>query len=167
MVSFPNSAVRAVCTGLAPQLKGVPASLDAGRVMLAIAAVESGGNDPNEAGNDCDPRHEPAYDAGGGFYNKSAIQRSLVALNGSGAACSYGPWQMMFCNFAPGTTIGSLGDLNALALNFVRWFNICVPRHTPSNLDEIGEIWNSGTIRPDPAYVAKLAQAYAATGDPE
>ena len=135
------------------------------RVMLAIAAVESGGGDPGAAGHNCGPRLEPAYDVNGGFWSKSPIQQHLVQQWGDAAASSYGPWQMMFCNFSEGMTpeIAQM-DLDRLAVEFVRQFNQFARRWNFGTLDEIGQVWNEGHEAPDPAYTNKLESAYAQTG---
>jgi hypothetical protein len=132
--------------------------------MLAIAAVESGGGDPREAGHNCGPRLEPAYDVNGGFWSRSQIQQHLVATWGSLAASSFGPWQMMFCNFSEGMTpeIAQM-DLDRLAQEFVRQFNQFARRWQFTTLDQIGQVWNEGHEAPDPAYTDKLEAAYTDT----
>lgn len=158
MISFPTSVVISLCQKYGPQLRPLPDAVDGARIMLAIAAVESG------AGMNCGPRHESAYDVNGGFWRLSPTQQQLVREFGSAAACSYGPWQMMYCNFSPTMYPRDCErDLEDCAVEFVRFFNAQMRRFHPKNLDEIGGVWNEGKIGPDPAYVAKLQQAYTAT----
>lgn len=163
MNSFPTQDVTALCLELG-HLLTVPEGLSGERVMLAIAAVESGGADPKFAGHNCGPRHESAYDVNGGFWHQSTIQQGLVKEWGSRAACSFGPWQMMYCNFAPPVTPDQCEkDLRFCAVEFVGRFNRAMRRAAPKTLAEIGEIWNMGHIGPDPDYVTKLQRAYTAT----
>lgn len=163
MNGFPNQQVIDQCAAAGAELQA-PADLDGRRIMLAIAAVESGGADPRQAGANCGPRLEPAYDVNGSFYLKSPIQQGLVTTWGSPAAMSYGPWQMMFCNFSQGVTpLEVETDLARLALEFVRQFNQFERRWKFQTLEDIGEVWNMGREAPDPDYTAKLDRAYAAT----
>lgn len=163
MTTFPTAAVIDLCRQYGPQVH-VPAPLDGARLMLAIAAVESGGANPLAAGHNCGPRHEASYDTNGGFWRQSPTQQDLVREHGTAAACSYGPWQMMFCNFSPDLTPDECNtDLARVAVEFVRHFNLHMRRWNPQNLDEIGEIWNTGKIGPDSDYVTKLQRAYMAT----
>lgn len=162
MVSYPTVDVIAACTAYGHMLK-LPADLDGARVMLAIAAVESGGADPAHAGHDCGPRFEPAYFEGGGFYLRSPLQQQLVARHGRDAASSFGPWQMMFPNFSPGLSPQDLESLTICATQFVREFNHFADRWKFDTLDQIGEVWNTGREIPDPDYINKLQRAYLAT----
>lgn len=136
------------------------------RVMLAIAAVESGGGDIQYAGHNCGPRQEPAYSSGG--HLAVGTQALLNARYGDTiAAASHGPWQMMFGNFTPETQQAIAGTTVTLldyAREFVRFFNSYVirTRHA-ATLDEFGQVWNLGHIGPDLAYTNKLDKAYAQT----
>jgi hypothetical protein len=82
----------------------------------------------------------------------------------SPAAMSYGPWQMMFCNFATAvqvSIVAGTAELADYAQEFVRFFNdYVIFSRRAQTLAEIGEVWNEGHIAPDPAYVAKLTAAY-------
>lgn len=163
MLTFPCTDVLDVCLQAGKQLQ-VPAGLDPARVMLAIAAVESGGADPRFAGHNCGPRHESAYDSQGFFWRHSPVQQDLVREYGQDAACSFGPWQMMFCNFHPTLTPADVKtDLHVLGEEFVGHFNRTMQRKQPASLDEIGQIWNTGKKRDDPDYTTKLQRAYDAT----
>jgi len=66
------------------------ADLDAGRLLTALACIESG------YGVNCGPRHETQYDSGGFYHERSAAVRRAVDRFGSWAACSYGPWQILY-----------------------------------------------------------------------
>jgi hypothetical protein len=162
MNSFPKAQVLAACQQHGPALS-VPPSLDPVRVMIAIASNES------SLGADCGPRHEPAYEAGGAHWAQAAMTPLLALYPPAGdppespAACSYGPWQMMFLNFTRGLTPEQLeSDLDLCAREFVRWFDSYVASKIPQCLADIGDIWNLGHIAPDPAYTNKLQAAYDA-----
>jgi hypothetical protein len=164
--SFPQPQVLAACQKYGPLLN-VPEGLTGWMVMLAIAAVESGGGDPNEAGNNCGPRHEPAYDVGGAPWARNVMAPLLVEYPPVGspaqspAAMSYGPWQMMFVNCPGATPYLLLTSVEACAQYFVHQFNSYVEAaEKAGNLDEIGEVWNAGHITADPAYTNKLTAAY-------
>lgn len=163
MKSFATSDVIAACSFYGHLLK-LPATLDGPRVMLAIAAVESGGADPAHAGHNCGPRLEPAYCEGGSFFLKSAVQQQLVEQYGDMAAMSYGPWQMMFPNFSEGTFPRELEtNLQTCAVEFVRQFNHFSARWNFCSLDQVGQVWNTGREIPDHDYTTKLGRAYEAT----
>lgn len=162
MNSFHTEDVVAACKEYGPLMRLIPGEdLDPIRAMLALAAVESGGGDPNYAGHDCGPRHEPAYDVGGSIYQRSSLVQSLVAKWGSAAASSYGPWQCMFDNCLGHTPQEMETNLAICAQVFITQFNNYVEgvRHA-SNLDEVGEVWNLGHVGLDPQYVTKLEKAY-------
>lgn len=160
MNSFSTVDVIAACHEFSPQLK-VVSSLDSFKVMLAIAAVESGGADPKFAGHDCGPRFEPVYYVNGYWYNKSPKVQEAVAKFDRHGASSFGPWQMMFFNFSPTRTPDELlTNLESCAQDFVAWFNGYVSHQRPISLDEIGEIWNAGHKTSDIPYTTKLTKAY-------
>jgi hypothetical protein len=168
MNSFAQQDVLAACEFYGDQL-AVTAPLDGVKVMIAIAAVESGGGDVKFIGNDCGPRHEPAYEANGAAWAQKAMAPLLAVYPPIGAppqspaACSYGPWQMMFCNFVSATPAELESNLDLCARNFLRFFNAYViGSQKAKTLADIGEVWNMGHKGPDPAYVAKLQIAYDA-----
>jgi len=160
MNSFDTVDVIAACHEYSPNLK-VPSELDPFKVMLAIAAVESGGADPSFAGHDCGPRFEPAYYKDGYFYKRSQKVQDLVEKFDRDGASSFGPWQMMFCNFSSSRTPEDLLiNLDFCAEDFVTWFNSYVIHQNPVSLEEIGQIWNAGHKTPDSPYTIKLQKAY-------
>ncbi len=167
MNSFPKIEVLASCAKYGPVLK-VPSGLDGERVMIAMAANESGGGDVKFVGNDCGPRHEPAYDVGGSVWASSPAQRSLVAQYSRNGASSFGPWQTMLIN-CPGFTPAELEtNLDDCARSFVSHFNSYVAHFEPKNLTEIGQIWNLGhkTVNPPVGvikYCEDLQKAYNST----
>ena len=157
--NFPTADVLAACEQYGPQLR-VAAPLDGPTVMRAIASNES------SIGANCGPRHEPAYDAGG-TYGNGAVMQPLLVEYGSAAACSYGPWQMMFCNYSGAYSPADLlVDLQASAVEFVRFFNSHVSPHA-FTLSDVGQIWNAGHVSAAPSpgvmtYVNRLQAAYDA-----
>ena len=158
--SFLRADVLAACIRYGPQLQG-PAGLDPVRLMAALSFNES------SIGANCGPRHEPVFDVGGA-YGDGPIMRPLLDEYGSAAACSYGPWQMMLCNYGRAYTPSQLlTDLQANAEEFVRFFNLNVLKHRGAKtLNDVGQVWNSGHIvsAPSPgvsAYCQRLQEAYS------
>jgi hypothetical protein len=162
MNSFPVADVLAACRQYGGFLHA-PAGLDGVKILTALAAAESGGGDVKAVGHDCGPRHEPAYDVGGKVYKTSTLQQELVTRHGAAAACSYGPWQLMFMNYPGCTPDQLLHDLPALIEGAVDYFNrYDIGCRKAKNLAEIGEVWNTGSVKADPVYVAELQAAYDA-----
>lgn len=165
-MNFSEKDALAACRKYGPLLK-VEFPLKSYEVMLAIGAVESGGGMLAAIGHDCGPRHEPAYDSGGHVWQNSLEQQKLVGQYGSAAACSYGPWQVMFIN-CPGFTPSELEtDLEANARCFVAYFNSYVIKaRGAKTLVEIGQVYNGGHIFKDgippgvQRYVDQLSHAY-------
>jgi hypothetical protein len=159
MASFPSDQVLAACAQYGPQLQ-VPDGLDPVKVMTAIAGNES------TVGANCGPRHEPAFDVGGLFA--TGQQAALLATYGSAAACSYGPWQMLFPNFNDHTVDDLLTTLDVLAQEFVRYFNhYVITVRQAANLEQIGMCWNAGHVMTNPgpgvvAYCQQLQSNYDA-----
>lgn len=157
--SFDRSAVLAACKQYGTQLNVDP-SLDGPRLMWAIAGNES------SYGVNCGPRHEPAYDVGGSIYKNNTTQQKLVDDFGAPAACSYGPWQMMFINFAGSNPGQLLSDLDRCAREFVRFFNVyVVGLRKAVTLSDVGQVWNAGHVSDTPSpgvlrYVQSLQHNY-------
>lgn len=167
MNSFDRDRVFAVCRHYGPELNVGP-DLDAIRVALAIASNES------SVGANCGPRHEPGYDVDGAIWRNSALQQKLVTEFGPAAACSYGPWQMMFINFEHGISPSDLlSDLDLCARNFVKFFNgYVIATRKAVSLGDIGQVWNAGHVRAIPSpdverYCEHLATAYAQFASPK
>lgn len=166
MTSFDQVDVLQQCRYYGVELELPPAAgLDGDRVMTAIADNES------SRGANCGPRHEPAYEADGAPWARAAMAPLLLAWPPVGdppqspAACSYGPWQMMFVNFSEGaqqTIMAGTATVEMYASEFVRYFNSYVMSQRPESLAEIGQIWNMGHKAPDTAYTDKLQAAYDA-----
>lgn len=156
-----NNAIEVVanlCRGYAGML-WLPPGVDDGQLMWAISGNES------SFGANCAPRHEPAFDKGG-IYGNSAIMNPLLAKFGSAAACSYGPWQMMFCNAPDGTTPDAFNDIAVAFRLSAGFLNQRLAKYRPSSLADVGEIWNGGHPMMTPSaqvasYVQRLSQNYA------
>jgi hypothetical protein len=156
-MNFAKADVLAMCNLYGPNLKLDPAGeLDGRGVMAAIASNES------SLGANCGPRHEPAYDVGGSLAQGKA-QQLLLERFGAAAACSYGPWQMMFDNFVTEDPGVLETELEICAHEFVEFFNrYVIGVRRAVTLADVGEVWNLGHIAPDPGYTVKLHLAYGA-----
>lgn len=153
-MNYTREQIAAECRKWGSQVGPLPAGVDGATLLWAIAGVESG------FGVNCTPRHEPAYDKGG-RYSTHAPMPGLLENFGSDAACSYGPWQMMLCNFPIGTTPdGAANQLDITAQDSVLCLNRLLREWKPVNLDQIGECWNAGRIVADPDYTSKLERNY-------
>ena len=133
--------------------------IDGRKIMAAIASNES------STGANCGPRHEPAYDNGGSL-STGAAQAAALAKYGSAAACSYGPWQMMFANFSGVTPDQLNSDIDLCAQGFVKFFNsFVIGSRRAQGVQDIGQVWNLGHVTSTPppgliAYCKKLQAAY-------
>ena len=131
--------------------------VDSAQMWWAIAGNES------SFGHDCTPRHEPAFDVGG-VYGNGEVMKPLLAKWGRAAACSYGPWQIMFCN----TTIMDFvdfDDLSKTAKASVVYLNLLNRKFRMQTLAQVGECWNGGHPMVNPSvavagYVQRLTANY-------
>src|SRR6185503_13131681 len=158
-MNFSKEQILEACRTYGPSLL-VVSGISGPRVMAALASNES------SYGLNCGPRHEPAYDVNGAIYKSNPLQRNLVKEFGSAAACSYGPWQMMYINFKGALPSELQNDLTLLAQEFVHWFNTYVIkiRHAET-VEQIGQVWNLGHITKEPQpgvlrYTQDLQKAY-------
>lgn len=153
-MNFTRSQVAAMCRKYGPQVGPLPLGVDGTQLLWALAGVES------SFGANCTPRHEAAFDVGG-RYGSHAPMPDLIARYGSpAAASSYGPLQLMLCN-ASGLSPVGFDDIDQAFHASVSYLNNRLRHWNPSDLDEIGECWNAGSIRPDPEYTTKLGKYYA------
>lgn len=141
-----------------PELLGLPSGTNGTQLLWAISGNES------SFGVNCTPRHEPAFDSGG-VYGSGPVMTPLLKKYGSAAACSYGPWQIMFPNCPPGFSPKDMSDLGKCASATVGFLNHLLARWKPSSLAGIGECWNAGhpmmNLSPGVAsYVQKLTANY-------
>ncbi len=84
---------------------------------------------------------------------------------GSAAACSYGPWQLLFVNAPQGTRPKDMQDLATCAQATVAFLNSLLRRFHPQTLTGIGQCWNHGSPTSTPsvgvqAYCRQLAVYY-------
>lgn len=150
-MSFTRQQIADQCRASAPFMVGLPDGIDPVLLLWAMSGNES------SFGANVTPRHEPAFDAGG-IYGDSMQMAPLLAKFGRAAACSYGPWQLMFCNAPAGSAPGDFDDLATAAKYSVRFLNVLLGKFKPQNLSEIGSCWNAGHIqRPLSAQVQRYA----------
>lgn len=140
-------------------LVGLPEGISGPQLLWAISGNES------SFGANVTPRHEPAFDVGG-IYGDGPVMEPLLARFGSAAACSYGPWQIMFSNASPDATPDGFADLDNAALWTIPFLQRRILHFGPESLAEIGEIWNGGHPMPLPpppvaAYVRNLMANYS------
>src|ERR1035441_9795 len=143
-MSFTRQQLAEECQSTGPQLALLPTNIDGARFLWALAGNES------SYGVNCTPRHEPAFDVGG-TYGDGAVMKPLLAKYGKAAACSYGPWQQMFCNAPEGFAPDSYSDLHKCALAAVAQINKALRKWQPLNLASIGECWNAGRPLTNPS----------------
>lgn len=137
-----------------PQVGPLPPSVNGSQLLWAMSGVET------TFGKNTTPRHEPAFDVGG-KYGANAPMPALLKLYGSPlAASSFGPLQIMLCN-AGGMSPCDFNDLDSAVHASASFLNSRLRHYEPRSLAEIGEVWNAGSIRPDPDYVEKLTTMYA------
>ena len=132
--------------------------VETAQMWWAMAGVES------SFGMNCTPRHEPAFDVGG-VYGSGPIMKPLLAKFGRAAACSYGPWQLMFCNAPDYLAPADFDDLEEAARASASYLTLLNRRYGIGSLAEVGECWNGGhpMENPGPAvtgYVQRLIAAY-------
>lgn len=148
-----------LCRDLAPLVtEAAPLGLNAYALLYMLGGVESSfGLVASQA------RFEKAY-ARGGPYAVPELDKEF----GDMAACSYGPWQIMFVNARSvcpevvpeelRTSVRAAGVASALFLN--RQLRAKKPKTAADVLD----IWNTGTqrdaIRPSSHYVIKGTNYY-------
>jgi len=135
----------------------LPPDIDPVRFLKALATVET------SYGQNCVPRYEKSYDWGG----KNA-DTNLLSQYGDWAACSYGPFQVMFPNCArmlPGIdpVAMQLAPESGL-LCAVHFINLeIIGRQKATTLEAIADAYNSGNWHDSfvpTQYVGKLVGAY-------
>jgi hypothetical protein len=152
MVTWPRSAVLMSCKNYAPLLPPID-GLDPARLLAALAMNES------SLGDDCGPRYEAAWDIGG-EYASNPVQAKNLELFPYAAACSYGPWQLMFYN-APGYTPTELnGDLSLVTRATIGYLVRQIQRWKITTVQGIGELWNHGSPVIPPATPSVGVQMY-------
>jgi hypothetical protein len=156
---FTREQIADVCRMYGPAVAPLPAGVDGAQLLWAISGNES------SFGANITPRHEPAFDVGG-IYGQSAQMKPLLAKYGAAAACSYGPWQLMFCNAPIGATPQDFDMLDTATIYSVQFLKYLLNRFKPQTLGDIGSIWNAGHVQ-NPyspqvqAYVNRLTENYS------
>ena len=146
----------------APKLQGHLSFADAALLLGAIAEIETKYLELNV------PKHEAAYDWHGKYFDFNLWQ-----LHGSLAACSYGPWQIMFpvavelgfnCNIQP----YSLTE----PVNSIHWVIEYIVRRAlkkgADNIEKVFDAYNSGSCRDEIIpihYIERGVEAYYSVGE--
>lgn len=164
-MNFTPQQIADACRLHGKDLKSLPTGIDGAQLLWALAGNES------SFGRNCTPRHEPAFDVGGAYSVHSPMP-ALLKEFGSAAACSYGPWQLMFLNAPRGIHPEDFANLEACATATVIFLNSLLERFHPDDLADIGQCWNHGspTSKPSPgvvSYVDQLIRNYAVPILPE
>lgn len=156
----PQDDLRSVIRQEAPRLH-TPDGMDSAQLLAALADVES------TFGLNAVPNHEPAYDEGGRYFASAQHVRDLHKAWGAWAACSYGPWQILFVLAWEMGFRGTPGDLWTAAGSVewvIRALNARALDKGAATVADVGDAWNSGTHRDAnrvPDYRRKIAAAYA------
>lgn len=149
-----RSTLATLCRQFGKMFTMLPDGIDGAQLLWALAGKES------SFGVESNPRHEQGYCYGHEYFDKDRTR-----LWGCLAHCSYGPWQVMYANFNIAVSpleIMAPNGVNLIAGATVQFLQSFVMKQRGAKtLEEIGEVYNSGKIQPDPDYVAKLIQAYA------
>jgi hypothetical protein len=154
MMDYTRKQISDACREYGSKLENLPQNIDGPQLLFAISGNES------SFGANCTPRYEPAYDTGG-IYADTAF----LARFGRLAACSLGPWQIMFANCPPNFTPESMQFLSNCAVATAAFLSRQLARFEPTSLASIAAIWNGGNpgaiVKPQvAAYAAKLAENY-------
>ncbi len=155
---FSPQQIADACREFGGQVAPLPEGIDGAQLLWAMAGNES------SFGRNVIPRHESAFDVGG-MYAGNPPMPSLLREFGSAAACSYGPWQLLFVNAPQGTRPKDMQDLATCAQASVAFLNSLLRRFRPQTLTGIGQCWNHGSPTSHPsagvvAYCAQLATHY-------
>lgn len=146
------------CREMAGNIQPIVSGVDSTQLFWALSGVES------SFGINCTPRYEAAFDTGGRYDN--AVMAPLLTRFGREAACSYGPWQILFVNAPTGFLPSDFNDLRHCSIASIAFLNKLLRSYRPKNLAEIGNCWNGGhvyqTLYPVTIqqYVGKLQVAY-------
>lgn len=154
-MDYSRQQIAAVCESYGGQVAPLPAGVTGPQLLWALSGNES------SFGANCTPRYEPAYDTGGRYADAA-----LLARFGRAAACSYGPWQVMFVNLPSNFTPADMDDLDKAAAATIIFLNRQLNRFSPPTLRSIGAIWNGGNPgalqRPEVQdYANELERNYA------
>ena len=138
-----------------------PEGIDPAQLLAALAAVES------SFGLNAVPNHEPAYDEGGGYYRAAHHVRALHKTWGAWAACSYGPWQILFVTAWEMGFRGTPSELwspSGCIEWVVRAMNARIFDKGATSVEQTADAWNSGSFQDKiwpGGYVKQVMDAYA------
>lgn len=142
----------------------IPSALDPGKILTALACVESG------FGEDCGPRIEPAYNKGGRYYEANAQVKALIDKWGNWAAGSFGPWQILFVTAVelgfPAGNDPSVLHQPEISVNWViryldhRAINGTRPARCLADIFDAYNSGRSGDKNVPAAYIKKALKAY-------
>ena len=173
ITAFPPDRIIAASLDAAAALSNVcPNAINPRALVRALAEVES------SFGTNCAPRHERAYDLRGKLHDANTpggeALRGFRRVWGAWAACSYGPWQVMYAvarelgfNVTPVELAENIG-LNGMVASALLRKRIF--REVPTGSDRercleiIGDSYNTGNSRDaniPSDYIEKLKAAYA------
>lgn len=142
-----------LCADNGPLLVGVPAGVDAIKLLWGIAGKES------SFGANCVPRHEAAYCFKGRYYDKKTDIEW-----GCASHSSYGPWQVMHANMPGADPVLLMTDAAYCAVRMVGAMNRMLKAQAPTGLAEIADMWNSGNWKDANVpidYIAAVKGFYA------
>lgn len=117
-------------------------------------------------GRNNQPRREPAYCPGGVYYENSEEVQEAYARFGQDAACSWGPWQILFIT---ARELGYDGEPQALTdpqvtIDWViKFINKRILARGCKTLEKIADAYNSGSCKDahvPSGYIRKLVSAY-------
>lgn len=145
---------RELCQFYAPTVKAPP-GVDPYALLYALGMAESSGGTFNIT------RYEKSYHSG-----RYAVP-ALIEKFGAAAACSYGPWQIMYVNATD--VLGH--DVDPIRLHIpevaavasIRWLNEHVIGRGAVTVRDIADAWNTGNHRDanvPHAYIAKVERWY-------
>lgn len=148
----------ALCKFGASLVRNCPPTLDATGVLHALGFVES------SHGKYSVPRFEPAYSRKGRYASRANDQRW-----GDAAACSYGPWQIMFINAqgqVPAITPAEMqtSPVSCAVATALFLDNVVLGRQGAQAIEQVLDAWNTGkftdSILPAGDYVSRGAEDY-------
>jgi hypothetical protein len=142
---MPRAELARLCKAYGAQLSlantddGDGKPIDGPTLLWAMSGRES------NFGRNMTPRHEPAYDVNGYYWNRSADVKRGCAVYGKSYACSYGPLQIMAVN-APEFNPIELGADPEKAFKAAVWrLNKYVIAHLGAKtIEAICDCWNTG-----------------------
>ena len=170
VISFSRADVARACRAWGTSLWLQGLDVDGPRLLWALSGAESG------FGENCTPRHEPAYCTG--RYSTNAQVMALTKRYQHGAHASFGPWQLMLVcaqtTTKPEETSAApemFARVDFAAMKTVAFINERILRaQAAKTVSQIADSFNSGTYRDanvPHAYIDKVVGFYAHEPMPE